>query len=76
MVTFGFLKIGWPVLQRLGPHLGWFLRRRTWQTVEEDAVLLENLADDSTGLEGMKLSRFDTILGLTRERLARIYDGV
>lgn len=75
MVTFGFLKIGWPVVQRLGPHFGWLLRRRTWQTVEEDAVLLENLADYTTDLEGTKLSRFDTILGLTRERLARIYDG-
>ncbi|MEO8350678.1 MAG: Rieske 2Fe-2S domain-containing protein [Chthoniobacteraceae bacterium] len=76
MVTFGFLKIGWPMLHWLGPHLGWLLRRRTWETVEEDAVLLGNLAEYLPGLEGMKLSRFDTILGLTRERLARIYDGV
>ena len=26
-------------------------------------------------LEGMKLSRFDSILGMTRERLRRIYDA-
>ena len=44
-------------------------------TVDEDAFLLENLADKSPGLDGMKLSRFDPILGMTRERLRRIYDG-
>jgi hypothetical protein len=41
--------------------------------VDEDAYLLENLADQSPRLDGMKLSRFDQILGLTRERLKRIY---
>ena len=75
MVTFGFSQIRWPLFRHLGPRIGWLLRRRTWQTVEEDARLLENLADQSTALEGMKLSRFDSILGLTRERLRRIYDG-
>lgn len=75
MVTFVFLKIGWPLFRHLGPQVGWLVRRRTWQTVEEDARLLENLADQSISLEGMKLSRFDSILGLTRERLQRIYCG-
>ena len=28
-----------------------------------------------TGLEGLKLSRFDKVLGLTRERINRIYRG-
>lgn len=75
MVTFAFMKIHWRLLRHLGPRMGWLLRRRTWQTVEEDARLLENLADQSTSLEGMKLSRFDSILGLTRDRLKRIYHG-
>jgi phenylpropionate dioxygenase-like ring-hydroxylating dioxygenase large terminal subunit len=75
IVTFAFLKIDWPVLWRLGPRVGWLLRRRIWQTVQEDAHLVEHLADQSTSLTGMRLSRFDAILGLTRARLRRIYDG-
>jgi phenylpropionate dioxygenase-like ring-hydroxylating dioxygenase large terminal subunit len=73
MVTFPFSKIHGPLFRHAGPLVGWLFRRRTWETVEEDARLLENLADQSTSLEGMKLSRFDSILGMTRERLRRIY---
>lgn len=75
MLTFCFLQIRWPWFRRWGPQLGWVLRRKAWQAIEEDTLLLENLAEYSTSLRGMKLSRFDTILGLTRERLHRIYDG-
>ena len=75
IVTFAFLKIHWPVLSRLGPRVGWLLRRRIWQTVQEDAYLVEHLADHSTSLTGMRLSRFDAILGLTRSRVQRIYEG-
>jgi phenylpropionate dioxygenase-like ring-hydroxylating dioxygenase large terminal subunit len=73
IVTFGFLKIRWPLIRHLGPSLGWLFRRKLRRTVDEDAYLLENLADQSPRLDGMKLSRFDRILGLTRERLKRIY---
>ena len=38
-----------------------------------DMTLLANIADPSPSLDGMKLSRFDRILGLTRERIDRIY---
>ena len=75
IVTFAFLKIHWPLVSRLGPRVGWLLRRRISQTVQEDAYLVEHLADQSTSLTGMRLSRFDAILGLTRARLQRIYDG-
>lgn len=75
IVTFGFLKVKWPLIRHLKPQLGWLFRRKLRQTVDEDAFILENLADKSTALEGMKLSRFDSILGLTRERLRRIYKG-
>jgi hypothetical protein len=74
-VTFAFLSVRWPVLRHFGRQFGWLFRRKLRQTVQEDAYLLENLADNSPSLEGMKLGRFDTILGLTRERLRRIYDG-
>jgi phenylpropionate dioxygenase-like ring-hydroxylating dioxygenase large terminal subunit len=73
IVTFGFLKIRRPLLRHLGPRVGWLFRRKLRRTVDEDAYLLENLADQSPRLDGMKLSRFDQILGLTRERLKRIY---
>ena len=38
--------------------------------------MLKNLGDYSTGIEGLKLSRFDKVLGLTRERINSIYRGV
>lgn len=75
IVTFGFLKIRWPLLRHLGWCVGGLFRRKLRRTVDEDAYLLENLADQSPRLDGMKLSRFDQILGLTRERLKRIYYG-
>jgi hypothetical protein len=49
------------------------VRRKIKSTIDEDAWLLRNMADYDIGLEGMTLSRFDRVLGLTRERLARIY---
>lgn len=73
IVTFGFFKMTGPVFRHFALPLRGIFRHRTWQAVEEDAVLMANLTDYSTSLEGMKLSRFDAILGLTRERLERIY---
>ena len=73
IVTFGFVDVRRPVLRALMPHLTALFRRKIRATIEEDAFLVENLADKSPRLEGMKLSRFDHVLGLTRERLRRIY---
>ena len=75
VVTFGFLSTKQPLSRFLRWPMAWFFRRKLRRTVEEDAFLLENLADKSSGLAGMKLSRFDPILALTRERLQRIYYG-
>ena len=75
LVSFAFLKLRRPLLRRLGKYMGWFVRRKIWETINEDIFLVENLADKSTSMDGMKLSRFDPILGMTRERLARIYAG-
>ncbi len=52
----------------------WF-RREIDREVRQDIALLHNLADHRVTVEGMKLSRFDKVLGLTRERIARIYRG-
>jgi phenylpropionate dioxygenase-like ring-hydroxylating dioxygenase large terminal subunit len=73
VVTFGLLKIGWPVFRHFAGQMSWLFRRKIRQALDEDAFILDNLADKSPDLAGMKLSRFDPILGLTRERLRRIY---
>lgn len=75
VVSFGFLTIRSPLLKLFPGPAKWLFRAKIRETVDEDASLLENLADKSCDLEGMKLSRFDSILGLTRERLRRIYDA-
>jgi len=75
IVTFGFLKIRRPLLRLLGRQMAALFRRKLRHTVDEDAFLVENLADSSTSLEGMTLSRFDRVLSLTRERLHRNYLG-
>lgn len=53
------------------PLMLWFVNRE----VQLDMEMLDKLADKAPGLEGMKLSRFDKVLGLHRERIARIYRG-
>lgn len=40
-----------------------------------DVKMLASLADKSPELEGMKLSRFDRVLGLNRDRIEKIYRG-
>jgi phenylpropionate dioxygenase-like ring-hydroxylating dioxygenase large terminal subunit len=75
VVTFGFFQSRWPLFPHYGQYLGRFIRRKIRSTVDEDARILENLADRSTLLDGMKLSRFDRVLGMTRERIRRVYRG-
>ena len=53
----------------------WLLRRKLDQEIRLDVRILEGLADKNTSIEGMKLSRFDRVLGLNRERIQRIYRG-
>lgn len=75
VVSFMYAKSRWP-----GASIGWKAvgPLYLWETDRElrrDLSLLANLADKDVGLDGMKLSRFDKILGLTRERISRIYRG-
>ena len=53
----------------------WLMRREIDREVKADVSMLHHMADYGTGLEGLKLSRFDKVLGLTRERIARVYRG-
>ena len=73
VVTFGHLHSRWPGLRWITPRMAWFVRRKIRATIDEDVWLLHNMADYDTDITGMKLSRFDKVLGLTRERLAQIY---
>jgi phenylpropionate dioxygenase-like ring-hydroxylating dioxygenase large terminal subunit len=76
LATFGAVRSHWPV----GPGGGvrpfrWYMRYMIRLTVDEDIWLLRNLADRNTEIQGMKLGRFDRIMGLTRGLLARQYYG-
>jgi phenylpropionate dioxygenase-like ring-hydroxylating dioxygenase large terminal subunit len=54
----------------------WLFRREIDREVRQDIDMLHHLADHDTNITGMKLSRFDKVLGLTRERIDRIYRSV
>jgi len=75
IVTFGAAKSRWPLPGGGVGLMAWYMRREMAQTIDEDVWLLENLADQGADLEGMKLGRFDRVLGLNRERLRRVYYG-
>jgi phenylpropionate dioxygenase-like ring-hydroxylating dioxygenase large terminal subunit len=75
IVTFAYAKSSWP-----GPWGGLRLGRRSMRRqldreIQLDVGILEGLANQDTGIEGMKLSRFDRVLGLNRERIERVYRG-
>jgi len=73
--TFAFTKSRYP-----GPAGGvrlfkWLMRRQLSYEIDLDVKVLEGLADQNPSIEGMKLSRFDRVLGLNRERIEKIYRG-
>lgn len=62
-------------LGRVG--LGWLVhavaRRLVDREIELDRRMIEQIADKSTALRGMKLGRFDRPLGLARSRIRSVY---
>ncbi len=52
-----------------------YLRRFIDMEIKLDVRVLEGLASQDPSLLGMKLSRFDRVLGLNRERIDKIYRG-
>ncbi len=44
--------------------------------IQQDINMLRHMGSLETDIEGLKLSRFDKVLGLTRERIDRIYRGI
>jgi phenylpropionate dioxygenase-like ring-hydroxylating dioxygenase large terminal subunit len=53
----------------------YIFRREVDREVRQDISMLEHMAVRDVSIDGMKLSRFDKVLGLTRERIHRIYRG-
>jgi phenylpropionate dioxygenase-like ring-hydroxylating dioxygenase large terminal subunit len=53
----------------------WKMKGEIRREIQADVDMLHHLADYGDGLDGLKLSRFDKVMGLTRERIARIYKG-
>jgi vanillate O-demethylase monooxygenase subunit len=76
LVTFPFLRPdahgGWRNWFLFDSSLTWLIDRE----ITLDKRMVESLADKRPGIEGMKLSRFDKVLGLQRERIDRIYRGI
>jgi phenylpropionate dioxygenase-like ring-hydroxylating dioxygenase large terminal subunit len=73
VMTFAYAKSSWP-----GPGGGlrlfrWLMRKHLAKEIGFDMDILNGLASYDTSLKGMKLSRFDRVLGLNRERIERIY---
>jgi phenylpropionate dioxygenase-like ring-hydroxylating dioxygenase large terminal subunit len=76
LTTMVFTKSRYPGktgLMRLARRL---LRRKIDHEIRLDKRILEGLADQSCGIEGMILSRFDKVLALNRERINRVYRGI
>jgi phenylpropionate dioxygenase-like ring-hydroxylating dioxygenase large terminal subunit len=53
----------------------WKMKQQIDREIRSDIAMLHHLADYDLGIEGMKLSRFDKVMGLTRERIKRVYRG-
>lgn len=75
LFTFAFTKSRYP-----GPAGGvrlfkWLMRSQLDYEIRLDVRVLEGLADMDPTIDGMKLSRFDRVLGLNRERIQKIYRG-
>lgn len=76
LVTWNFARSSWP-----GPGgylwaFRWLMRVMLDQELQLDVNILKGLASYDPSIDGMKLSRFDKVLGLNRERINRIYRGI
>ena len=73
VMTFAYAKSSWPGPAGALRLFRWLMRKHLAKEIGFDIAILNGLASYETGLEGMKLSRFDRVLGLNRERIERIY---
>ena len=75
VVTFAYTKSRYPGPAGAARLFKWLMIRMLDHEIDLDVRILENLADKNPSIDGMKLSRFDRVLGLNRERIERIYRG-
>jgi phenylpropionate dioxygenase-like ring-hydroxylating dioxygenase large terminal subunit len=71
--TLGYAQSRWPVPGGGLPMFKWLMRQTLKQEIQVDVDLVSHLANTDSSIEGMKLGRFDRVLGLTRERIAKVY---
>jgi phenylpropionate dioxygenase-like ring-hydroxylating dioxygenase large terminal subunit len=75
VMTFAFARSRWPGPAGALRLFRWLMRRHLDREIQLDMDILRGLASYETGIDGLKLSRFDRVLGLNRERIERIYRG-
>jgi phenylpropionate dioxygenase-like ring-hydroxylating dioxygenase large terminal subunit len=76
LTTLVFTKSRYPGPAGCMRAVRWLIRRKIDHEIRLDMRILEGLADQSPTLDGMKLSRFDKVLTLNRERINRVYRGL
>lgn len=76
LVVFPSFRLPWgPAVNRICLLFRDIARQMVRYEIAQDAKMIDQLADVSIDIEGMKLSRFDRPLALHRERIATIYRG-
>ncbi|MFO0946854.1 MAG: Rieske 2Fe-2S domain-containing protein [Planctomycetota bacterium] len=75
LVVFAYLRAGTPGRVAYIRFTRPILAKLVDIEVQCDVRMLESLADKNPSIEGMKLSRFDKVLGLQRDRIEKIYRG-
>lgn len=73
--SFAYARSRWPLPGGGLPFFHWLMRRQLDAEIRLDVALVEGLASLDPAMDGMKLGRFDRVLGLNRERIARLYRG-
>jgi len=73
--SFAYARSRWPVPWGGLPLFRWLMRRQLDAEIRLDVGLVEGLASLDTSIVGMKLGRFDRVLGLNRDRIDRLYRG-
>jgi phenylpropionate dioxygenase-like ring-hydroxylating dioxygenase large terminal subunit len=76
LTTFVFTRSRYPGPAGCMRLVRWLIRRKIDHEIRLDVGILEGLADQRADIEGMKLSRFDKVLALNRERIDRVYRGL
>jgi len=75
VTTFCYAKSRYPGPGGFLPPFRWLMKLMLDRELQLDVDILKGLSSYNPSLEGMKLSRFDKVLGLNRERVARVYRG-